>query len=808
MGFLMGVSTIFPQVKPNNSLSGKSLERKVCVIDAKTNEPLPGANIYLGNFNGTSTDSEGNAVLTSKRDTVYHAKISYVGYNSLKKEILIKKFEPELIIALNPSQIESPQVVITSSKEEGIDGILRTSEDIKEKSVQNTQLLTGTATEQIFAQMNGATTTPGKTFFFSSDENDELLRYQKIPMKITDFLGFGGVLSSENTKFTISEFPLPPEKEGMMFNLEAEMKKPKRDLELFTQINQLKVGLQFGGNLNLLDSPSWFALNYEGNISGLYLKSKDIHPRSNKYFGVFSSDIGASSLTIAGISENTGIILNKNDKSPSIFDNQIGVSADYKKVGSKSSLELFYVFNQTDKKYSLEDFVSSNQREMMHEIKGKFMVENIGFLTAGFDIKKISYSQNTLFSSGNLFYESLKEKIPQNNNLEIFPTQLFFNQEIPLSKKSAFSFGAGFMFDLGNFKKNPVVGPYLKFGTKFFGLKTKITSGLRFSYMGLKPYSDEVQVGEYTTSDYPKSFQTKIEFEKGPFELGAAYYNFYNQPQNNLEINPLQEFFNSSSKEVDGDSLRTAIILNNPDIINDPKSMEDLDKLISTLPETKREISDSLGLYHKRYYSNPNRRGFAAFASLRTKNAFLSATFSKTFEGKTNIPYINDVRLILKGHVYSDLEKILSFVPKDLFTVSAYFEYSTGRPYTSVRLLPSIAQEKGFSFSIEKYKEDLDPKYYSALTENQMVPQKRNQERYPPSITSSVSLTYNLKFPGGVFGHLRAYLNNPHNLFGMVEKNTLQIYYTTTPNGELVRKESKGIGCVPGVDFTMNIPLK
>ena len=808
MGFLMGVSTIFPQVKPNDSLRGKSLERKVHVIDAKTNEPLPGANIYLENFKGTSTDSDGNAVLTSKKDTIYHVKISYIGYNDLEKEISIKKSEPELTIALNPSQIKSPQVVVTSKKEDEIDELLRTSKDINEKSVQNTQLLTGTATEQIFAQMNGATTTPGKTFFFSSDENDELLRYQKIPMKINDFLGFGGVLSSENTNFTISEFPLPPEKEGMMFNLKAEMKKPKSDLELLTQINQLKAGVQMGGNLNFLGNSSWFALSYEGNISGLYLKSEEIHPRDNKYFGVFSSDFGSSSLTLSGISKNAGIILNQNDKSPSLYGDQTGISVDYKKVGSKSSFEIFYVFNQTDKKYGLENFVSSDQRETMHEIKGEFMTKTVGFLTAGFDIKKIFYSQNILFDSQNLSYESLKEKIPQNNNSEITPTQLFFNQEIPLSKKSALSFGTGFMFDLGNFKKNYAVGPYLRFGTEFLGIKTKLTGGLRFSYVGLKPYSDEVQVEEYTTSDYPKSFQSKLEFEKGPFELGVAYYNFYNQPQNNIVVNPLREYFNSSSENINGDSLRAAIILNNPQIINDSKSMEDLNKMISTLPETKKEISDSLGLYQKQYYSNPNRHGFAAFASLRTKNAFLSATLSKTFEGKTNIPYINDVELILKGHVYSDLEKILSFVPKDLFTVSAYFEYSTGRPYTGVRLLPSIAQKKGISSFLEKYKEDMDLGYYRALTESRRVPQARNQERYPSSITSSVSLTYNMKFSGDIVGHLCAYLNNPHNLFNIVEKNTFQIYYTTSSNGKLVKKEGKGIGCVPGVDFTMNIPLK
>ncbi|MDP3966436.1 MAG: carboxypeptidase-like regulatory domain-containing protein [archaeon] len=807
-GLLLGTSVLLAQDKPKEIRPKDDLTKKLFIIDSKTKEPLPGANIFLGGNNGLSTDINGYATLHSNTDTTYNVKISYIGYESDEKTIPLDKDSTTITIPLTPSAVESSEVLVISKKEDSLEEILRSTERINEEKIKNTQLITGSATEQISAQLEGVTTTPGKTFYFSSGEEGILIKYHGIPMKSSDFFNISGVLNSEDTDFEVVYFTPPPDKEGMILNIDARMKKPKKGLELLMQINHLRGNVGLSGNLN---ASTWFGLNYEGNLSSLYLNSQDIRPRNNKYNLVASKEWGNSSLTFAGIHKNTGIVMTHNDKSPSLNGIQTGASLEYKTLSSKSSLELLYVFNRLEQNYSLKDFLSSGQSETMHEFNAKLGLENpLGFLTTGIDVKRIFYFQKNLLIEGDdLFYNLLKEKIPENQNSAITPATIFFNQEIILSKKSALALGTGMLFDVGNFKKSPAFGPYLKFASEVLGMKTTLTGRGTFSHIGLKSPSEELDIKEYATSSgYPKSFQTKLEFEKGPLNFGIAYYNFYNHPKTNLD--PIREFYLEHSKEINEDSLRAAIILENPEIRYNPKSMKELNSLIATLSGAKGEFENEMGNYGERYYSNPNRHGFAGFASLRTENFFLSGTLSKTLEEKSNTPYINDINLILKGHAYSDLSKLplLDFIPEKTFTLSAYLEYSTGRPYTDYILLPSIAKERGIESSLEEYKEGINTKYYKALSEKRKVPKERNQERYPPSITSSVSLSYHLPFlPGGIEGYLRVYVNNPHNLFNIIEKNTYQIYHTITSDGRLITKEGKSLGFTPGIDLTLRIPF-
>ncbi|MGV8150608.1 MAG: carboxypeptidase-like regulatory domain-containing protein [Candidatus Woesearchaeota archaeon] len=799
-------SQIFAQQQPVHN----QLSKYVKIVDSLTNEPLPGANIFFGQQSGISTDTEGYAKISSYKDTVYSVRVSYIGYEPLEEKVRVDSDSSEIILPLKQSALESSEVLITAKKEETLDALLSGVEPISVEGRMNTQLLTGSATEQLYAHMTGSTTTPGTEFHYSSAGDEVSLKYYHIPVKSSDFFDINGVFNSENTALEAIVFAPPPDKSGMQVNIDMQMKKPREGMNVTILGNQFTGGAGVSGNFDMFplkETSSWFAFNYEGNISGIYLK--DLNPRNNKYIFVSSTQWDMSTLTVAGIHKNTGIEMIKNDKSPSLNDLQTGVSFEFKTIGQKSTFEAIYVFNNFTKKHALKEFITSRQSEIMHELRAQMILDNsLGILNAGIDVKDIGYSQELMLKSQkDLYSESLKEKIDKNNYSNIIPINIFFNQEMRFGEKTALALGAGVLFDKKNFDKDPAFGPYVKFTTEILGIKTNITARKTFDYKGLKPYSDEVDVKEYTTSQYPESIQAKLELEKGPFSIGIAYYDFYGQLEGDMNINPIQDIFKTYSREIDKDSLKAIILLSNSQIIHNPEAMQELDSLMMLFPQTKDQLYLRMNDYATRYYSNPNRQGHAVFASFRTDKTYLSATLSKTFERETTIPYYNDVALILKGHTYFDLEKIFSGGKS--FTVSVYAEYSTGRPYTEMMLLPSIADEHGMTQSLEKYKQYFPAEYYELLSAKRQVPKERNKQRYPPSITSSVSLTWQIpNLPSNIEGHIRVYANNPHNLFNLIEENTYQIYHTITPQGDLALKKGKNIGFAPGIDIAFYIPIK
>jgi hypothetical protein len=779
----------------------KTYTKKIQVIDSTTNTPLPEANILFGKDKGAATDINGYATLSADKDTIYTIRASYIGYNKQEQDVRLDNNDEIIKIFLKPTTIESSQVTVIAKKEETLDEMLRTRENITPESMLNTQLITGTATEQMYAQMTGSTTTPGKEFHFSSAGDEVMLKYHGIPMKTSDFFDISGVLYSEDTEMNGIEFAPPPDKEGMQVNIDARMKKPEQGLGATVFLNHVRGSIGLSGTDNILfNNPTWFALNYEGNISELYLN--DIKPRNNKYKAVASTEWKNSSLTMAAIHRNTAISMVHNDRSPSINDMQTGASLEYDVLGSNSELKILYVFNELGKRHWLKDFLTSNQNEMMHEFRAELTRENpMGMLTTGIDAKHIRYSQDIIVEGDKTIYnELLKEKIVPQKNSGITPINLFFNQEIGIDKETALALGSGMLFDMENIRKGFAFGPYAKFTTKISDVKLTFTGRQSFSYVGLKPYSDDIDIKEYSASAYPKSVQLKLEMNINPFSAGILYYNFYNQPKNDININPIEKIFTTYDKEMNRDSIKAAIILKHPEIIYDTESLQGLDSLLNFMTEEKQIIYSDINDYGTNYYSNPNRYGYVAFASFRTDNVYLSATLSKTMELGTQVPYANDIALILKGHTYFNLGKS--------FTLSAYVEYSTGRPYTGATLMPSISEEEGLQKSLEQFKNDIPTQYYSLLSEQRKVSQDRNSERYPPNIISSLSLTWHVpNLPLGMDMRLRAYANNIHNIFNLIKENTYQIYQTITPEGTLVTKEGKGIGFAPGIDLIISIPI-
>jgi len=88
------------------------------VRDADTQEPLPGANVVLqGTEQGTSADANGGFRLEGVPAGSYTARVSFVGYDAVQRDVTIRGGETTRInVALSPEQLAGGEVVVTASR--------------------------------------------------------------------------------------------------------------------------------------------------------------------------------------------------------------------------------------------------------------------------------------------------------------------------------------------------------------------------------------------------------------------------------------------------------------------------------------------------------------------------------------------------------------------------------------------------------------------------------------------------------------------------------------------------------------------
>ena len=89
------------------------------VIDAKTNEPLPGANIIIeGTTYGAAADKEGDYFVINLSPGIYTVKASMMGYEIYKKTDVRVHTDKTTIVnfSLNPTVIEGREVVVTAER--------------------------------------------------------------------------------------------------------------------------------------------------------------------------------------------------------------------------------------------------------------------------------------------------------------------------------------------------------------------------------------------------------------------------------------------------------------------------------------------------------------------------------------------------------------------------------------------------------------------------------------------------------------------------------------------------------------------
>ena len=104
------ISTVCVHAKVNGTLEGQ-------VVDAQTNEPLPGANVFIQDtFMGSSTDYLGRYSITVPPGE-YQLKAGYIGYKAETRPVRVGVGTVTVDFALQQTALMGEQVVVTGSRQ-------------------------------------------------------------------------------------------------------------------------------------------------------------------------------------------------------------------------------------------------------------------------------------------------------------------------------------------------------------------------------------------------------------------------------------------------------------------------------------------------------------------------------------------------------------------------------------------------------------------------------------------------------------------------------------------------------------------
>lgn len=127
---LISAGTAFAQT---GSLTGT-------VTDAKTGEPLVGANVFIPELSkGAPTDIDGNYTITDIPVGTYDIRISYIGYSEVTRSVEINEGSQELNIALTAGVELSEMVVTALGGEVNRNAVTFSSQEVKAEQLNVTQ---------------------------------------------------------------------------------------------------------------------------------------------------------------------------------------------------------------------------------------------------------------------------------------------------------------------------------------------------------------------------------------------------------------------------------------------------------------------------------------------------------------------------------------------------------------------------------------------------------------------------------------------------------------------------------------------
>jgi len=86
------------------------------VTDGITNNPLPGANVFIeGTSYGTAADADGNFTISNVSDGSYTVTAGYIGYKSSSSEVTVSGGDASASFVLDVDPLRYEEVVVTGA---------------------------------------------------------------------------------------------------------------------------------------------------------------------------------------------------------------------------------------------------------------------------------------------------------------------------------------------------------------------------------------------------------------------------------------------------------------------------------------------------------------------------------------------------------------------------------------------------------------------------------------------------------------------------------------------------------------------
>ena len=86
------------------------------VTDGLTNNPLPGANVFIESTSfGAAADAEGNYIISNVPDGSYSVTAGYIGYKSASSDVTVSGAEASANFSLEVDPLRSEEVVVTGA---------------------------------------------------------------------------------------------------------------------------------------------------------------------------------------------------------------------------------------------------------------------------------------------------------------------------------------------------------------------------------------------------------------------------------------------------------------------------------------------------------------------------------------------------------------------------------------------------------------------------------------------------------------------------------------------------------------------
>ncbi|MCF7901137.1 carboxypeptidase-like regulatory domain-containing protein [Candidatus Woesearchaeota archaeon] len=753
----------------------KDIKPKLVVVD-ESNSPLPNVNVLYSDLSGTVTNLDGELFFENV-DSLYSLKFSYVGFNSLEKNVLVKDglVSPDTVF-LDKSAYELSDVSVIGTKDfleiipfKGRDVI---SEDVLRK----TSLVTGNSlTDKIFMLTTGASKSLGSTWLYGGDASDIYKVYEGIPLTDKGFFNNDGLYLGENLETKLNIFDTPPNKLGSLLGFLDVNSNISEVNKYFLNLDQFRFQFSSVGKLDFFKD-DYFNFSVEKNIAGLW-NLANIKPDKNQLILGYKYKDENKLFEVHSLFNKTQLSLENLPNDPFQKYWQSGVSLSYSNFDESSFEKFQFVYNVMSEDSRFKDGFLVDKyvtKKLFYEFQSKNF---LGFYDFGFELHH---------DEMNIFFDIEDDKsindfvLPYSSafiSKKIMPTYFFIMQEYN-DKNFNLAFGLNALLDLNYLKKGFAFAPY--FGLSFkddfiysFNISRRVKS------LDFEPSITGAIPNNYESLKFLKSDKFSFSIEsKDDFSFGTrlSYVVFRDQHKSEFSYDFL-DFFNEDAY------LR-------------------LDSLISYLGSSdlaNEIINDS----KERYVNNRNRHIFAVDLWLKKNSDFyLGTTISKAKEsgvfGSSTI-YDKDISMIFKGYY-----NLVLFGEKNSsnLSLSSFFQYATGYPYTPRLGKASIVDElnaENESIMLSRYLSRETMRY---LNNERSVQLDRNSSRMPNLLSTSLSLNYDFKIETGFKGSASIYVLNPHLLFPRTSKNTTQIYYTYDGN-KLVRKEGKAAGIIGGFSFQL-----